>query len=52
MPKYREKLVTKIIKEMNNDFILGNIADLERLIGKLLEIKDARKAIEKYLQTD
>jgi len=50
MSSYREKLVDKVIDQIIIDIDEDNFEDLANLIRDLLQIEEARKAIERYLE--
>jgi len=50
MASYRKKLVDKVIDQIIIDLDENNFEDLANLIKDLLEIEEARKAIERYLE--
>jgi len=50
MAKYREKLVIKVLNQLILDLDDEDFEPLADLIKDLLEIHDARKALERYLE--
>jgi len=49
MSSYREKLVDKVIAQIITDIDQEYVEPLKTLIQELLQIEEARKAIERYM---